>query len=104
MLYLCRTGDVAAGEILRVDPPDHAPLAVYNIAGEFYATDDTCSHGEASLAEGEIDGDMVECPFHAGCFEIATGLPAGAPCTIAIRSYELVIEDGAIYSKGEKSP
>lgn len=99
MLFLCRTEDVTAGEILRVDPPDHVPLAVYNLAGKYYVTDDTCSHGEASLSEGEIDGDLVECPFHAGCFEIATGLPAGAPCTVAIRSYDVAIEGGAVYVK-----
>ena len=99
MLFLCRTEDVAVGEILRVDPPDHVPLAVYNLDGRIYVTDDTCSHGNASLADGEIDGDLVECPFHAGCFEIATGLPAGAPCTIPIRSYKTVIEDGAVHIK-----
>ena len=99
MLYLCRTEDVAVGEILRVDPPDHLPLAVFNLDGVFHVTDDTCTHGEASLSEGEIDGDLVECPFHAGCFEIATGLPAGAPCTVAIKSYPVVIEDGAIHVK-----
>lgn len=99
MLYLCRTENVAAGEILRVEPPGHVPLAVYNLDEKFYVTDDTCSHGDASLADGEIDGDLVECPFHAGCFEIATGLPAGAPCTIPIRSYKTVIEGGAVYIK-----
>ncbi len=99
MIYLCRTEDVAPGDIRRVDPPDHAPLAVYNLNGIFYVTDDTCTHGEASLSEGEIDGDLIECPFHAGCFEIATGKPAGAPCTIAIKSYQVVIEDGGVYVK-----
>ena len=97
MLFLCRSEDVAAGEILRVDLPDHVPLAVYNLDGTFYVTDDTCSHGEASLAEGEIDGELIECPFHAGCFEIATGLPVVPPCTIPIRSYPVVIRDGAIF-------
>ena len=78
------------------------PLAVYNLDEIFYVTDDTCSHGDASLADGEIDGELVECPFHAGCFEISTGLPAGAPCTIPIRSYKTVIEDGAVYIKGAR--
>ena len=99
MLYLCRTEDVAAGEIFRVDPPDHVPLAVYNLDGKIYVTDDTCTHGEASLSEGEIDGDLIECPYHAGCFEIATGEPACAPCTVPIKSYAVVVEDGAIYVK-----
>jgi nitrite reductase/ring-hydroxylating ferredoxin subunit len=97
MLNLCRTEDVAAGEILRVDPPNHVPLAVYNLDGKFFVTDDTCTHGEASLSEGEIDGEWIECPFHAGCFEIATGLPTVPPCAIPIRSYPVTIKDGAIF-------
>jgi len=100
VLLLCRSEDVAAGDILRVDPPGHVPLAVYNLGGTFYVTDDTCSHGEASLSEGEIDGDLIECPFHAGCFEIATGEPAVPPCTIPIRSYAVTVEDGGIYIDG----
>ncbi len=95
---LCRTDDVAEGEILRVEPDGLPPIAVYNVEGTFYATDDTCSHGEASLADGEIDGDRVECPFHGGFFEIATGAPAGAPCTEPIARYDVAVEDGAIYA------
>lgn len=95
---LCKTDDVPVDSIKRVDPDGLPPIAVYNVDGVFYATDDTCTHGEASLSEGEIDGDLVECPFHAGCFEIATGQPAGAPCTVPIRAYDVVVEDGTVYA------
>ena len=95
---LCKTGDVPVDSIKRVDLDGLPPIAVYNVDGVFYATDDTCTHGEASLSEGEIDGDLVECPFHAGCFEIATGQPAGAPCTVPIRAYDVVVEDGTVYA------
>ena len=97
MLLLCRTDDVPVDGVIRVAPADLPPLAVYNLAGTIYVTDDTCTHGQASLAEGEVDGDLIECPFHQGCFEIKTGAPAGPPCTEPIKSYAVVVEDGAVY-------
>ncbi|MFP6744644.1 MAG: Rieske 2Fe-2S domain-containing protein, partial [Alphaproteobacteria bacterium] len=43
-------------------------VAIYNVDGTYYATDDICTHEFASLCEGFIDGDIVECPLHAGQF------------------------------------
>lgn len=97
-VLLCRVDEVYAGEILRVETDGLPPIAVYNLDGAFYATDDTCTHGQAWLSQGFIDGDIIECPLHGGCFEIKTGQPVEPPCTEPIRSYNLVVEDGAIYA------
>ena len=86
MKQLCSTRDVPAGGCHRIELTDRPPLAVFNLDGRFYVTDDTCTHGDASLCDGEIDCDdgVVECPYHQGAFEIATGRPAGAPCSIPL--------------------
>ena len=97
-VLLCRTGEVGEDEILKVEVAGRDPIAIYNVEGTFFATDDTCTHGEASLSEGEIEDGLIECPFHFGRFEIATGKPAGAPCTIPIRNYPVVVEDGAVFA------
>lgn len=97
-ILLCRADDVPRGEILRVESDDLPPVAVFNLDGAYFAIDDTCSHGQASLADGEIDGGLVECPFHGGCFDIRTGLPAGAPCTEPVARYDLVVEDDVVYA------
>lgn len=89
---LCSVAEVAEGEILRVDLPDGRALAVCNLAGEFFATDDLCTHGDASLAEGEIEDGQLVCPFHLGKFDIKTGEATGAPCTIALRTYRVAVE------------
>ena len=74
------------------------PLAVFHLEdGEFYVTDDTCTHGDASLADGEIDGCEVECPFHAGAFDIKTGEPCGAPCTIPLKTYQSIVREDKVY-------
>ena len=59
-IRLCATRDIPAGEVIRVDLDDGRALAVYNLDGEFFATDDLCTHGDASLAEGEVDGGKIE--------------------------------------------
>ncbi|CAN7754963.1 non-heme iron oxygenase ferredoxin subunit [Cupriavidus necator] len=95
--FLCRAEEVAANTSRRVDIPGFPALAVFNLDGSFFITDDRCTHGEASLCEGEIDGDLVECPFHQGTFDIRTGKPTGAPCRIALRTYEVAVEQGGVH-------
>lgn len=100
MKALCSTRDVPAGGCHRIELADRPPLAVFHLDGRFYVTDDTCTHGDASLCDGEIDSDdgVVECPYHQGAFEIAAGRAAGAPCSIPLRVYRVEVKDEAIYA------
>ena len=75
------------------------PVCLYNIGGKILATHDTCTHGQASLADGFIDGEEIECPLHQGKFHIATGKAVGEPCTEDIRAYAVKIEGGAVLLK-----
>lgn len=97
-IILCRTGEVPEGGALRVDREGRPPLAVFRVGGRFFVTDDTCTHGEASLSEGEIDVEeaVVECPWHAGAFALATGAPCGAPCTLPLRVHRFELRGDAI--------
>jgi nitrite reductase/ring-hydroxylating ferredoxin subunit len=95
-IELCKTDEVVAGQALRVEKNDMV-LAVFNVDGEFYATDDACTHGPGSLSEGYIEGDVVECNFHNGAFNIRTGEVVLPPCMIPIRTYKTVVEDGTVF-------
>lgn len=95
-IRLCAASDVPDGEIIRVDLGDGRALAIYHFDGEFFATDDLCTHGEASLSEGEIEDGKILCPFHLGSFDIRTGAPAAAPCSVAIKTYAVAIESGDV--------
>jgi nitrite reductase/ring-hydroxylating ferredoxin subunit len=96
--HACDTADMKDGEVIRIEPPGLRPVAVYRLEGEFYATDDTCTHGSASLADGEVDEDgVVECPFHAGTFDIRTGEALSFPCVLPLKTYLVVVEDGMVY-------
>jgi p-cumate 2,3-dioxygenase ferredoxin subunit len=87
--------DFPEGEIRPATMPDGVNLAIYNIGGTIYATADLCTHGEASLSEeGILTGNIVECPWHFGTFDVTNGNPTGMPCTAPLRTFAVkVIED-----------
>ena len=91
-----RVGDVAAGTALKVEK-DGLTLAVFNLDGEFYVLDDNCTHGPGSLSEGYIEGDVVECNFHNGQFNIRTGEVVLPPCMIPMKTYPTTIEDDKVF-------
>ena len=97
-LDLCSTSDVAPGSALKVEIGDLV-LAVFNVGGEFYVIDDTCTHGPGSLSEGYIEDDVVECNFHNGQFNIRTGEVVSPPCMIPMKTYPTTIENGKVVIK-----
>jgi len=92
---LCSADEVSEGAALKVEAAGQV-LAVFNVDGEFYATDDLCTHGPGSLSEGYIEGDVVECNFHNGQFNIRTGEVVAPPCMIPIKTYPTRVEDGKV--------
>ena len=96
-IELCNAGDVAAGTALKVElEKEGLTLAVFNVDGEFYVLDDLCTHGPGSLSEGFIEGDVVECPFHNGQFNIRTGEVVLPPCMIPMKTYAATVENGKV--------
>jgi nitrite reductase/ring-hydroxylating ferredoxin subunit len=88
---LCATGEVEEGGALLVET-EGLKLAVFQVGGEFYVIDDTCTHGPGSLSEGFLDGYEIECDFHQGCFDIRTGEVTAPPCTVPVKTYKVVVE------------
>jgi nitrite reductase/ring-hydroxylating ferredoxin subunit len=95
-IELCKTADVSEGSVIKVET-EELILAVFNLEGVFYVTDDNCTHGPGSLSEGEIYGDVVECNFHGGAFNIKTGKVAQPPCMIPLRTYPTTVENETVY-------
>lgn len=81
-----RTADLSPRQIQCVEVCGRE-IAIYNLAGQFYATDDRCTHAEASLSEGQIQGDEIVCPLHFATFDIRTGACTGPPATDDVRTY-----------------
>ena len=95
-IELCNTSEVEAGAALKVERGDLI-LAVFNVDGEFFVTDDACTHGPGSLSEGYIEGDVVECNFHNGQFNIKTGEVVSPPCMVPVKTYRTIVEHGKVF-------
>ena len=96
LVRLCATLDVPENSVKQCEAAGRK-LAVYNIGGTFYATDDECTHGAASLSDGILDGDIIECTMHFGAFNVRSGDAVQAPCSIALRSYKVTVRDNAVF-------
>lgn len=88
---VAKTSDVPEGEALQVKVGDE-PIAIYNLNGAFYATHDVCTHAQAHLSDGYIDGECVECPLHAGVFHIPTGKAMSGPVQKSLRIFPIRVE------------
>jgi len=72
-------------------------IAVYRAKGQFYATQDLCTHERAYLSDGVVIDCIVECPFHQGRFDVRTGKAMGAPVIVPLKTYPLKVVDGLLY-------
>lgn len=72
-------------------------LAFYRVDGEVYATSNTCTHGQARLCDGFLEGHAIECPLHQGQFDVRSGKALCAPLTEDLRSYPVRIEAGRVF-------
>lgn len=98
-LRLCKTDEVAPGQMLRVDAPDAPQLAVFNVDGSYYATSNVCTHNIAILTDGYFEGEIVECPLHGGCFNVKTGEPTCFPCEKPLQTYTVVRDGDDLYTE-----
>lgn len=91
----CTIDEVEDGEAVAVacDPP----VAVFNVEGSWLATGDLCSHDKSSLADGCIDGDVVECSWHFAKFCLRTGSVLSLPATVDIPIFVTKVEDGVVF-------
>jgi len=96
LLPLCPTADVRDGQGLQV-AVDDVVVAVFKVGDRYYVIDNACTHGPGLLSEGEVDGDIIECNFHNGAFNIRTGEVVAPPCMVPIRTYYTEVREGQIY-------
>lgn len=96
-INLCKPDEVEQGKAIRIEK-DGLTLAVFNIDGEFLVTDDACTHGPGSLSEGCITGEVVECDFHNGAFNIRTGEVVDPPCMIPLKTYRTLVDSDGFVS------
>lgn len=90
-----KTGDVDDGGMVSFSVKDRQ-IAVANVGGDLHGFDDLCSHEQCSLAEGELDATIVECPCHGSQFDIITGEAVRGPTADPIDVFQVREEDGEL--------
>lgn len=96
MIRLGRTSDVPSGTS-KAFVIDGQRIAVFNISGNFYAISDVCTHDEASLSEGAVSGNIVECPWHGATFEVPTGKVLSMPATRDVKTYKITVKEEEVF-------
>ena len=92
---VARTSEIAPGSTKCVEV-EGMKIAIFNLEGQFYAIEDTCTHADGPLSQGEISGEEVTCPWHGACFNIKTGEATTPPAVTAVESFSIRVSDGEI--------
>lgn len=92
----CEVSDVPPGAMHAVDVGE-TRLMIVNVEGTLYAVDRICTHEEADLSTGFLNGSVVTCPLHLSRFDVKTGAVDNLPATVALATYKLKIEGTSVY-------
>ena len=92
----CRVGEIDEEDVIRFDHGGRTYAIYRSPDDEYFATDGLCTHEQVHLAEGLVIDSIIECPRHNGRFDYRTGAPKGAPVCVALRTYPVRVESGAI--------
>ncbi|MGE0859934.1 MAG: Rieske (2Fe-2S) protein [Gammaproteobacteria bacterium] len=81
----------------RIALPGLPPLVVVRRGACFHVFDDRCTHDEASLGDGSVEGEELFCPRHRGAFALADGRATRPPCFVPLRRHAARVVDGVLY-------
>jgi len=90
--------ELTPGEVLGVEVAGHS-IALYDVDGSIFATDNICTHAYARLSDGWLDGELIECPLHAARFDVRTGTVLDPPATVDLKTYPVRVVDDEIQVK-----
>ncbi len=92
---VARLGDIPMGGVKVVRVEDQ-PVALFHLEGGYFATEDVCTHDGGPLAEGTLDGEVIECPRHGARFNVRTGAALCLPAVAPVATYDVRIEGDEI--------
>ena len=90
-----KTSEIPSGGMAAVDVRG-TRIAVANVGGTYYAFDDTCTHEECSLADGDLAGTTVTCMCHGAEFDVRTGEVLAPPAPLPVKVYRTRVEGDAL--------
>ena len=87
---VAKIGDIPEGGVKMVRLGDQS-LAIFNVDGGYYALEDVCTHDGGPLAEGALEGHVIECPRHGARFDVRTGAVLSLPAMVPVPRYEVKV-------------
>jgi 3-phenylpropionate/trans-cinnamate dioxygenase ferredoxin subunit len=94
-ITVAKVDDLPPGERLVAELGRHW-VVIFNVDGEFYALEDTCTHEEFPLSEGTLTGHAIECAKHGACFDVRDGRVLAPPAFVPVKTYAVRAENGNI--------
>lgn len=88
--------EIPAGKMKLVEANGER-IALANVDGTICAFSDECTHDGGPLSEGDLEGDVVTCPWHFSSFNVRTGEIVESPAEEVVQTYDVRVEDGAVY-------
>lgn len=94
---VCSVNDLPAVGAVQAEIAGKRVAIVRDSAGDIHAIDDTCSHANVSLSEGDVEASAIECWLHGSRFDLRSGKPIGLPATTPISVYPVKIDGGDVF-------
>ena len=88
--------DLFEGAGIAVTPVGH-DIALFKLDDGVYAINNDCTHGNAKLCDGFVDGHLVECPFHQALFDVRDGAVTCGPASEPVKTWPVKIENGRVW-------
>jgi 3-phenylpropionate/trans-cinnamate dioxygenase ferredoxin component len=95
VIRVAAAADIGPGTGMVVSAVGKA-LALFNVEGAYYAVDNTCPHRGGPLGEGDLDGQVVNCPWHGWSWDVTSGANVNNPA-VRIGCYPVIVQEGALF-------
>ena len=100
-IAVAKEGELPPGEWRAIDA-EGARIVVFNLAGEYYALEDVCTHDGGQLTGGTVAGEEIVCPRHGARFSIKTGAALSAPAYEPTATFPVRVENGEIQVRDDR--
>ena len=94
-LEIAPAAELPNGERLFIEAEGKS-IVIFNIAGQFFAIADICTHDDGPLGDGDLEGYNIVCPRHGGEFDVRTGMAVQLPVVVDVPAYPVKVVDGMI--------
>jgi 3-phenylpropionate/trans-cinnamate dioxygenase ferredoxin component len=94
-LEIAPASDLPNGERLFIEVEGRS-IVIFNIAGQYFAIADICTHDDGPLGDGDLEGFNIVCPRHGGEFDVRTGQAVQMPAVVDIPAYPVRVVDGTL--------